>query len=95
MIEFETADELAEFIAKLTKLTGLQQLVVDDNPFFERDRLFVDHYKNLKLYSGGQGIDNFKAELITRLKNLEELNGDDRQALQRQMEKAQVQEENK
>ena len=69
MIEFEARGEWNEFIVKLTKLPGLQHLIVDENPFFEHESL-------MKL----QGID-IKEELIKNLKNLEELNGDDKQTV--------------
>ena len=81
MIEFEAKAEFTDFLNKLMRLNGLQQLVVDENPFFE--------HENLMKFPG---ID-IKEELIKQLKNLEELNGDDMQTVQRQMEKAQVQEE--
>jgi len=69
MIEFEARGEFQEFLTKLTKLPGLQHLIVDENPFFEHESL-------MKM----QGID-IKEELIKHLKNLEELNGDDKQTV--------------
>lgn len=69
MIEFEARGEFQEFLNKLTKLPGLQHLIVDENPFFE-------HESFMKL----QGVD-VKEELIKNLRNLEELNGDDKQTV--------------
>jgi hypothetical protein len=37
MIEFEASGEFKEFLTKLTKLPGLQHLIVDENPFFEHE----------------------------------------------------------
>jgi len=69
MIEFEARGEWNEFIQKLSKLIGLQHLIVDENPFFEHESLMKT-----------QGVD-IKEELIKSLKNLEELNGDDKQTV--------------